>query len=952
MVTDTSEVAGPELTPDTVFFVGNGVLRVPRQLTEGDGRTMSPSWAEYMNDLWLFAGGSSGRQKSLSLADFSRLTAPRQAEWFDREYPALTGQKVDVATLRLHLLGRVLHRDTAVLSNPLLRKLANLIVHPVGADMTQVDVITTNVDCALEQNIAQAIDDLIATKRSHTELPFREAVIETIVDFRPSAHWRRPMSGTGGSLRVRLWKLHGCLRDLKIQLLSDNDLAQPIIDLTKVAAEDLCGQVPIERLASDLTGEWLEQRPPVADVRSYRGVFSQSEYFDTLLVLARTESDTDGAVNQYLRDLRKVFAERPLIFVGYSVPEVDVDVVYALQRYRRQETPPQRRQLVEQRSLSASENERLRQMGIEAWSFTVPAIGFAALPGKLRAARRHEWRTVLRNPIDASAEADWHRALERLAAVAWLRPQLEALRSLTPGDQDDPATTLAGEPRLVIAGLGSIWHGFALTKGADFPVPRRVSAQLVSVDAQVPGGSGLVPAMVAAAAAGPTAVGSLAFLSNVPAVWDNWNEIEDFCLSAGIAVHPWVPPEASAGTESVTRTSHIIFFDPNKGDDHSPLPRQRFIMDVQGLAGDSPTPVVIDWTRIKVPPASITTRFQYTDHEDFLFVDKESKPDVIERWKGPTVYETGASGIELVEKLRPAGARPTIWTAGVGSFVRTMVALAGRTPNKEVYAAGIQGVLDHVDQHPQLAQLAQCGTTRESYFAKLISFGQRGIWDHGGIEGFTYQDELEYGTWLRDHWTTLEPAIWSLLRDSGGVLTPPHDRIGGGLLTTVHEGGLMALWQWPDRSTAGSKIESTDSIAVRVTTATDQGTAQGNALTIMCDVTASSQWPRPDPVTIRISDNLLEFEVGGAIATLRAADPIRRNTLAAGDTVRGALAYGLWTAAYRQPDHAPVNIARIMLASTALATAKCYSGSFVDFLRLLDQLRTRSVWKAMWNWEN
>ena len=37
-----------------------------------------------------------------------------------------------------------------------------------------------------------------------------------MVDFRLSALWRRRVDGSAErALRVRLWKLHGCLRDLK-----------------------------------------------------------------------------------------------------------------------------------------------------------------------------------------------------------------------------------------------------------------------------------------------------------------------------------------------------------------------------------------------------------------------------------------------------------------------------------------------------------------------------------------------------------------------------------------------------------------------------------------------------------------------------------------------------------------------------------------------------------------
>ena len=85
--------------------------------------------------------------------------------------------------------------------------------------------------------------------------------------------------------------------------------------------------------------------------------------------------------------LRELLESRPLIFVGYGIPEVDVDIVYALHRYR-QRVGIKRWQLTTRGDLSFSSKERLRQMGIDPWPFDVPAIGYAALPGKLNAARR------------------------------------------------------------------------------------------------------------------------------------------------------------------------------------------------------------------------------------------------------------------------------------------------------------------------------------------------------------------------------------------------------------------------------------------------------------------------------------------------------------------------------------------------------------------------------------
>ena len=93
----------------------------------------------------------------------------------------------------------------------------------------------------------------------------------------------------------------------------------------------------------------------------------------------------------------------------------------------------------------------------------------------------------------------------------------------------------------------------------------------------------------------------------------------------------------------------------------------------------------------------------------------------------------------------------------------------------------------------------------------------------------------------------------------------------------------------------------------------------------------------------------MTFSVGDLEEILPPSPPIRRNTLAAGDTVRGVMAYGLWTAAYRQPPGKPTDIQRIFLASAALASLKCYAGSFVDFLKVLEQLRGTRAWRALWD---
>lgn len=960
----------PLLTSGTIFFVGNGVLRVaPGLAPDRHGRQfLSPSWSEYMDSLWSFAGTTRESRSYLSLADFSQLPAPRQAEWFDREFREAKGTRIDTAVLRLHLLGRVLHPNSLILANPLFQQIAKLIVgspRDSAADQIYIDVMTTNVDCGLEQNIAWAIENLLEIGRPPTSHPetgspprtVRRATIEAIVDFRLSARWEMSAGGSGQELRIRLWKLHGCLRDLKIQLSRDAGMAQAVLSLTGDTEIGICGRAPTDELASNLSARWRQTHHPERHSHPYRGVFSQSEYFRNLLMLARGEIGAERGSQPHLAshdeqlrsmaEFRELLACRSLIFVGYSIPEVDVDIVYALQQYRQRDGGTKRWQLLAHRDCSATADERLRQMGVDPWPFEVSSIGFAAIPGKLRAARRHEWRLRSADPLALAPDKDWRRALEGVAGHAWLEPQLASLRSLTQaGSQGAAVPSAVGQHRLVVAGLASIWHGIALTKSADFPVPRRVSAQLISVDGQVPGGSGLVPVMVAAAAAGPAAVGSVTFFSNAPREWSSWDEIEDMCLSAGVAVYPWRPePGANSdGLASVARTSHVILFDSGRQDAGSRLPRQRFIMDVQALANEELSPRVADWSKLRVPPASPLVAFQKSGQEDFLFTDKESDPQVIANWQGPTVYETGASGDELVTRLKRIGARPTIWTAGVGSFIRTMVALADRVPSEGAYAGGPQAVLRHIEEDPRLAVFAQCDDLRERYLAKVISFGRKGIWDFGTNEGFTHPDELDYGVWLRDRWAKLAGPAWDILRTGGGsVLAEPHPRIGGGVLTTIHDGGLMALWRWRDGRT--------EHVVVRIATSMRDETQVDEAqadIVVRCEVDCAAGQQLIEQIQIRVSCDQLTLAVGALEQDLGPSAPIRRNTLAAGDTVRGAMAYGLWSAAYQMEPEKPVDIRRIFLASAALASLKCYAGSFVDFLKLLEGLRGTPAWRSIW----
>jgi hypothetical protein len=935
----STSTSKPKWTSDTVFFVGNGVMRVA-PLTGGadsaEGVDLLPSWAEYMLSLWKSIEIPETSEDYVDFEEFSRLVGPRQAEWFDRLFK--TNDRREARAFRMHLLGKTLHRDASVLSNPLLVELANAIVHSAaqrGPAGLTADVITTNVDCLLEQNIAAALDAWPS--------PFREAVIESVVDFRTSGLWRRVNLDGGSKLHVRIWKVHGCLRDLKLQLQREAPkLVAAVLKkdaaLTKDAAKTFGGDVPTDRLADNLSS-WEQTAPLGKPGRRLSGSFSQSEYFDNLDVLTR--QTRGGVVVQHIRrvsgkwannrvtEFSDLLKSRPLIFVGYSIPEVDVDIVYALHRFR-QPDGIQRWQLLSESEWSVSSRERLRQLGIDASKFTVRAIGYAAVPGKLNAARRYEWRTIPDEHPKLSTGEDWRRAIQRVSSRAWLDAQLGKLRLLDPPGQHPAASpALDPGPRLVVAGLGSIWHGFALLHKSDFPGKRRASTRMISVDQQVPGGSGLVPIVIAAAMAGPPAVGRFAFCSNVPANWSGWAAIQDLCHSAGIETHPWDPSHAVEGSQAVGRTSHIIFFDPDEKDETSDRPRQRFIMDVQSLAGDKSAPRDGNWSALRVPAAQLPKDFQKGKQEDFLFTDKEADPQIIKDWTGPTVYETGTTGLELVTRLRDASAQPTIWTAGVGSFVRTMAALVDPAFIEGIPKQGYQSVLDQLRKHQELAYFYDRNDERhDRYLAKVI-----------GGESFSYPDEEAYSTWLRDNWAALAPNIWDLLGadTDNPALKEPYMRIGRGLVTTIHEGGLMALWE--------HKGQPRQSIVVKIgTVAVDAA----GSLKVTCALVQGAGRP-PQEIVIDVNNDSVVLNVPGRDeCRFGPTAPIRRNSLAAGDTVRGAMAYGLWAAAYGPNQSGAVDMPRILLASAALASLKCYAGSFVDFLKMVEKFRGTPAWNALW----
>ncbi len=483
--------------------------------------------------------------------------------------------------------------------------------------------------------------------------------------------------------------------------------------------------------------------------------------------------------------------------------------------------------------------------------------------------------------------------------------------------------------RLVVAGLGSIWHGFSLSVAEDFPTERRASARLAAVDSQVPGGSGLVPLMIAAAIGGPAAAGRLSFFSNVPRSWSGWKEIETLCLSAGVAVHPLL----STAEREVGRTSHVLLFDQARDDARTQAPRQRFIMDVQSMANaEYATDGGVLSVAKTVLPAGRKRRRYDLGKGDLLFADKEVAASSLRDWPGPLIFETGATGIELTDSSIKG--QPSIWTAGIGSFARTLVCLAD-WPAK----AGGRPLLTYLDSYREIEKvLRRSPDLDQRYLVRLCGFGTD-AWQGG----FSHEDETAFGRELLRSWHDLAPTVAKLL----GLANPKNGtwlklddwRVGRGVLVTAHEAGLMALWE------RGGSLQS---VSVEI-----EASGNGKVLgfhTVSTGATGRRVLPR---VEIQVLEKEIELAIEGGSGRILPlpSDRRRRNTLGAGDTVRGALAFGLWRLADTAAESADpeAELAQIVRASAVLASVKCYVGSFIDFLRRVTELRgDTDAWRLFW----
>lgn len=913
---------------ELVLFIGNGIRRVPtntvprRNLDEGEP---GPSWQKHMEDLWSLAGDPKSRA-CLPLSSFVQLPAPRQAEWFDDQvvsrFPHLTRESARLA--RLHLLGRELHPPNGIASNALLEWIAEVVTIQVLARKSPpVHVVTTNVDCAIEQNIARALDGVVHDPA---------VAIETATPEGINARWTRGSASTAAS--VKIWKIHGCLHAIKRALGRrwltermelDRAFAADSLWGKLGADEEFAGAVPTDRLVPGLHWRMAPEHDEQSAVTT--GVFSQTEYLEVL----RRFLGEDAAIAELL----EVLGRSPLLFIGYDLHEVDVDVGAVLQRHKHEWRGPNRRVALRYRRDALAdlhEEERLRQLGVEWWSFSPGGIGRARLPGELTAVKKHEWRYPggRRDPgVDLRAQLDnpWRRSLQHASAQAWLDAQTAELTRipLASGGVRSKAGTPAPAtpPRLVVAGLASVWHAIALRKADDFPERRRVSASLEPVDSQVPGGSGLVPVMVAATAAGPSSVGRIAFLSNGVERWSHWNEVEEFCLSAGIDVRPI---GETAGTEA-GRTSHVLLFDAEKSDEDSLQPRQRMILDVD-------EPVVAGLSASRVSALKVPPHLDFAGAADLLFADKLADAQLVGNWKGPVVYETGSSGDELLRLSKP----PAVWTASIGSFLRTLALQSigfldtNNNPTMPDWET-VDRAFREFRADPRLQQLASpAAPGGAEYVVRINSFGKT-LWDPKKV---AHGPEIAYGSWLQACWTDIHRSAWQILSTPGLVpaaLLAPDARLGGGFVVTMHELGLIASWRRDAQASPVAIIVRTERSGreIRFVGESDRGGVPNivNEATITIPADAGA------------GDGHLRCN--GESADFRVAAALKRHTLGAGDTVRGILSYGLWRSLENR--QTPETI---LFAATVLASLKCYAGSFVDFLCVLERLRNERVWQALW----
>ena len=275
-----------------------------------------------MDALWCLVDGRRREGETLlPLHEFSRLSAPRQAEWFDREYGLKSGSDKarlsawELSALRLHLLGVELHPTPGLLTNELLLRMGKLVAN--AAVDGPVDIFTTNLDCSLEQNVAYAIERWF---EDHDEDGM--ATVEVMAGFRSSVKWQRAGRQDERRFVVRLWKIHGCLRDLK-QTMDEprwERLRAELGDRVGASAgtSEFCGCLPTAHcLTPELQDIWRAQEivKPENAYDESAGIFTISEYFRSLARVVAFSSGHGGERDEFDR-FAELLRTRPLLLLG------------------------------------------------------------------------------------------------------------------------------------------------------------------------------------------------------------------------------------------------------------------------------------------------------------------------------------------------------------------------------------------------------------------------------------------------------------------------------------------------------------------------------------------------------------------------------------------------------------------------------------------------------------
>jgi hypothetical protein len=902
---------------DQVLFLGNGILRlptrnaIPREYNNPDKQEhFKPSWSQYLNWLWDVAVTPGELVNGLCRDAFLKLTASRQAEWFDRvtgtgllkEFQGFNLEERRI--IRLHLLGCSVHSDEGVLTNDLIEYLIRSVIQNLyvdGSGPNQIDVITTNVDCVIEQNLAYFLK-----KRLDSNGTLDDAEIQVFSGTNPSATW--VIEPQHHEKVIRLWKIHGCLRDAAIYLSEPgpetvtvarrNEVINYVNNHNKLPKTDntkLCGNgLPAKFL---FQSSWIEKTKRRFGHESVSGVFSISEYLKMTTQLLSTEPGYGTPAQELVR----LFAEKSFTFIGFGLAEEETDIICLLQRFSNRSYRSARKMSwilkhkgnkIEEQTLKT----RLHQLGIDLETFDSGALGSCPLPGKMSGWNRdNDWREK------SNTKDFWRDEIKILTGQTWLDVQLNKLKELrfSPDTQTSPTrATSRKSANCIFAGLTSSWHSFVL-KPSEFPSMRRSSQRVFTVDSDVLGGSALVPAMVCAVFAGPKMIGRTELYSTVPEFSSDsrpsvmWERVREFCLSAGVIAFP------CKAKNSVARTSHVLLFPAPGG---SNFPHQRFLLDAD-VSTEMENTTYSPAEDLQPPHVDLHNLGKLNgDSKSVLFIDKTVSRYSLNKlscWPGLIVYETGTTGREIAQNNFPK--ITDIWTSGLCSFIlciSDILHFDPKTQNSNKYFDGLYTTL-----FPK---------THKLFWKPLFEYPDGGT--------VTQESEKEYSHHLFDNFhkllqnTDVVKYLESVLRSNTGK----HK----GVVVTLHDVGACAFWKYENKWVC-IKIKQTISDSD-------------------CIVIESEVEGRIDLITkISISDGKIDICYDGKAFTLvHNSKRFRRNTLGAGDVFRGTFAFGLSILLERNTATL-ADISRILNSSCLFAVLKCYVGSFVDTLKVIEELRDK-----------